>query len=109
MTTEWLDVVRVWWTVITQLVPYLLFQRPWLSDRHRSSGHIIDLFEPVLDCLRSPVGGRRFEVRPVADVRARLHDDGDDDELDDGLDDATRLGEEAAALMDAIEAGDVAR
>jgi len=65
-TTEWLDVWRVWWNVIVRLVPYALFQRPWLSDRHRSSGHIIDLFEPVLDCLRSPVAGRRFEVRLAA-------------------------------------------
>jgi len=95
VTTEWLDVVRVWWTVITGLVPYLLFQRPWLSDRHRSSGHIIDLFEPVLDCLRSPVKGRRLEVRPVADVRARGHED----EGDDGLDEGVHLGEEAAELI----------
>jgi len=63
--TEWLDVKRVWWQVVTNVIPYFLFQRPWLSDRHRSSGHIIDLFEPVLDSLRSPVEGRRFEVRPV--------------------------------------------
>lgn len=62
---KWLDQWRVLWQVVTNVIPYLLFQRPWLSDRHRSSGHIIDLFEPVLDSLRAPVQGRRFDVRPV--------------------------------------------
>lgn len=64
---EWLDVRRVLWQVVTNVIPFMLFQRPWLSDRHRSSGHIIDLFEPVLDSLRAPVEGRRFDVRPVID------------------------------------------
>ena len=62
---EWLDQWRVLWQVVRCVVPYMLFERPWLSDRHRSSSHIIDLFEPVLDSLRSPVRGRRFDVRPV--------------------------------------------
>lgn len=74
-TTTWLDVRRVWWTIIAGAVPYLLFERPWLSDRHRASGHIIDLFEPLLDALCTPVEGRVFEVRatppPGADAPAR--------------------------------------
>jgi len=102
-TTEWLDVWRVWWNVVVRLVPYTLFQRPWLSDRHRSSGHIIDLFEPVLDCLRSPVAGRRFEVRlspPPSPAPRPPHPEGFEEE-------GANLGEEAAALLDALEAGDV--
>ena len=64
-STTRLDVRRVWWTIVSGVVPYLLFERPWLSDRHRSSGHIIDLFEPLLDALRTPVEGRSLVVRPV--------------------------------------------
>jgi hypothetical protein len=63
---ERLDVKRVWGTILLAGVPYWLFQRPWLSDRHRSSAHIIDLYEPLLASLRTPVRGRRFEYRPFA-------------------------------------------
>lgn len=63
--TERLDTWRVWGTIVAGVVPYLLFERPWLSDRHRSSGHIIDLFEPLLDALRTRVEGRSLIVRPV--------------------------------------------
>ncbi len=61
-----LDVVRTWWTLVAGVVPYLLFERPWLSDRHRSSSHIMDLFEPLLDALRTPVEGRALTVRSGA-------------------------------------------
>jgi hypothetical protein len=64
-STTRLDAWRVWWTIVAGVVPYLLFERPWLSDRHRSSGHIIDLFEPLLDALRTPVEGRPLIVRSV--------------------------------------------
>jgi len=57
-----LDVVRTWWTVARSIVPYFLFERPWLSDRHRSSAHVVDLFEPLLDALRTPVEGRPLTV-----------------------------------------------
>lgn len=62
-STTWLDVRRTWWTIVAGVVPYLLFERPWLSDRHRASGHIIDLFEPLLNALRTPVEGRALVVR----------------------------------------------
>ncbi len=63
VTTEWLDVWRTWAQILIGGVPYWLYQRPWLSDRHRSSAHVIDLFEPLLDAMQTPVAGRRFDVR----------------------------------------------
>ena len=74
--TEWLDCKRVWWQVARRVIPYMLFQRPWLSDRHRSSSHIIDLFEPLLDSLHAPVVGRSFQVRPVVDQPTSAADEG---------------------------------
>jgi hypothetical protein len=64
-STTWLDVWRVWWTIVAGIVPFTVFERPWLSDRHKASGHIIDLFEPLLDALRTPVEGRVLTVQPV--------------------------------------------
>ncbi|MEO6463207.1 MAG: hypothetical protein ABIP29_09040, partial [Candidatus Eisenbacteria bacterium] len=74
VSTTQLDVRRVWWTIVSGVIPYLLFERPWLSDRHRSSGHIIDLFEPLLDALRTPVEGRPLIVRPVLPGEANGQD-----------------------------------
>ncbi len=74
VSTTQLDVRRVWWTIVSGVIPYLLFERPWLSDRHRSSGHIIDLFEPLLDALRTPVEGRPLIVRSVLPGEANGQD-----------------------------------
>ncbi|MGH7725150.1 MAG: beta-galactosidase [Candidatus Eiseniibacteriota bacterium] len=64
--TRRLDVKRVWWTILKGGIPYWLHERPWLSDRHRSSQHILDIFEPLLDSLRTPVRGQLLRVRPTA-------------------------------------------
>jgi hypothetical protein len=65
VTTEWLDVWRTWAWILLGGVPYWLHQRAWISDRHKSSAHVIDLFEPLLDAMRAPVAGRRFDVRSL--------------------------------------------
>lgn len=72
--TRQLDVKRVWWTILKAGIPYWLYERPWLSDRHRSSQHILDLFEPLLASLRTPVEGRRLIVRPTEVPEEKLPD-----------------------------------
>jgi hypothetical protein len=100
LNTEWLDELRVWATVIAGVVPYFLFERPWLSDRHKSSAHVMDLFEPLLDALRSPVRGRRFEVRPVIDVPGPSAATSDDAPALDAFE------EESEAITEASEPAD---
>lgn len=56
-----LDRVRSYLTMGLGLLRYWLLYRSRLREEHLSSGHVIELYEPLLHLLSTPARGMRFE------------------------------------------------